>query len=74
VSDDEQILELRREIRSTISQPAVHHGRLLGFIAESILLLVESVDRLTDSYDQHASKTAAAVDYISESQRSRDKA
>jgi hypothetical protein len=55
--------EMRREILSiSVGNPT----RMGGLIAESLLLLVEAVDRLTDSHDEHAGKTAAAVDYISD--------
>jgi hypothetical protein len=43
-----------------------YHERRLGAIGEGILLLVEAVDRLTNAVDEHGSKSAAAIDYISD--------
>lgn len=60
--------DMRRELRLLclpLTGTSVQN-RLSGIVAESILLLVEAVDRLTNSHDEHAGKTAAAIDYISD--------
>lgn len=67
--------EIRRDIRMAIiasDGTAVDLGalkaitRMLGLLVESNLLVVEAVDRLTESNDKHAGKTASAIDYISD--------
>lgn len=65
--------EIRNDVRETIiaSEGSMFDAlkaatRMLGLLVESNLLVVEAVDRLTDSNDKHAGKTASAIDYISD--------